>query len=95
MFEKDSINYFGKEYYNNNTQVPYHDLGLLLLSRKMISPSVVIINPDGVVLSHVPGYFNNDNLYPVLVYFSEKRFATQTWAEFAKEYETKNPKPKQ
>jgi len=95
MFDKDSIQYFGKEYYNKNLKVPYHELGLFLLNRKMVSPSVVIINPEGTVMSHIPGFFNKDNLYPVLVYFKEKRFATQTWAEFTKEYEAKNPKPKQ
>lgn len=93
MFAKEPINFFGKQYTNNNKAVGYHNFGLEMMSKKMVSPSVMIFDPTGVLLSHVPGYFTKETLYPILYYFAEKKFKTQKWADFAKEFQENQAKP--
>ena len=87
MFTKEPIDFFGKHYTNINKNVGYHSFGLEVMNKKMVSPSLLIFDPTGVLLSHIPGYFNKETLYPILYYFAEKKFKTQKWADFAKEFQ--------
>jgi len=93
MFAKEPIDFFGKHYTNDNKNVGYHNFGLQVMNKKMVSPSLLIFDSTGALLSHIPGYFTKDNLYPVLYYFAEKKYKTQKWADFAKEFQNPQAKP--
>jgi thioredoxin-related protein len=97
MLYANTLEFFGKKYSPQMQQGNpfYHQFGMEIMNKKMISPSVVFIDSDGVLLSHVPGFFTKDNLYPVLIFFAERKYSTQTWKDFATEYEAKKNKPKE
>jgi thioredoxin-related protein len=90
MFTKDTINFFGKQYINENKQVAFHQFGLEYLNKRMISPSSLFLDKQGKLLSHVPGYFTPESLLPILIYFAEEKYKTQTWQQFATEYNNKD-----
>ncbi len=90
---KDTIQFFGKDYLNypNN---PFNELAIYLQNKQMIVPATVFVSPDGVILSHVPGYFTKDGIEPILHFFQEGAYKEQKWEEYIKEYKADKSKKK-
>ncbi|MFC2151171.1 thioredoxin family protein [Bacteroidota bacterium] len=87
----DTISFAGKEFINEGgrNRSP-HQLAVALLQGKMSYPSVAYLNEQNQLLTAVPGYYTPDRLEPILMFFAEDAFKTQSFDEFTKKFNSGN-----
>lgn len=85
----DTIGFAGKQFVNDGgrSRSP-HQLAVALLQGKMSYPSVAYLNEDNQLLTSVPGYYTPDRLEPILKFFAEDAFKTQSFEEFQKNFKS-------
>lgn len=85
----DTIGFGGKQFVNDGgrSRSP-HQLAVALLQGKMSYPSVAYLNEDNQLLTSVPGYYTADRLEPILNFFAEDAFKTQSFEEFQKNFKS-------
>lgn len=83
----DTITFAGREFINegNRSRSP-HQLAIALLQGKMSYPSVAYLNEQNQLLTSVPGYYTPDKLEPILMFFAEDAFKTQSFEEYSKKF---------
>lgn len=86
----DTINFAGNKFINEGgrSRSP-HQLAVALLQGKMSYPSVAYLNEQNQLLTAVPGYYTADKLEPILMFFAEDAFMSQTFEEYQKSFNNK------
>lgn len=89
----DSISFQGQTFVNGKEQTNYfHQLALALTQNQVILPSMVLMEPDGRLITAVPYYFSATNLEPVLHFFHTNAYQSKSWEDYRKEFKGKlNP----
>ena len=86
---KDTIYFAGHTFVNEGgTSKSPHQLAVALLQGKMSYPSVAYLNELNQLLTAVPGYYTPDRLEPILKFFSEDAFKTQSFEDFQKTFKS-------
>ena len=85
---KDTIRFAGRQFINdgNRSRSP-HQLAVALLQGKMSYPSVAYLNEQNQLLTAVPGYYTPDKLEPILLFFAEDAFKTQSFEDYSKKFQ--------
>ncbi|NOQ27278.1 MAG: DUF255 domain-containing protein [Bacteroidales bacterium] len=85
----DTINYGGKQFINEGgrSRSP-HQLAVALLKGKMSYPSVAYLNEQNQLLTSVPGYYTPDRLEPILMFFAEDAFNSQSFEDYQKSFKS-------
>lgn len=87
----DTINFAGKEFINDGSgRRSPHQLAVALLQGKMSYPSVAYMNEKNQLLTAVPGYYSAEQLKPVLMYFADDVFKSQSFQEYQKQLTENN-----
>jgi len=83
----DTIKFAGQVFINesNRSRSP-HQLAVALLQGKMSYPSVAYLNENNQLLTAVPGYYTPERLEPILRFFAEDAFKTQSFDEYQKNF---------
>ncbi len=83
----DTINFEGQQFINEGggSRSP-HQLAVALLQGKMSYPSIAYLNENNQLLTAVPGYYTPDRLEPILKFFAEDAFKTQSFEEYQKKF---------
>jgi len=83
----DTISFAGQQFINEGqrSRSP-HQLAVALLQGKMSYPSIAYLNEDNQLLTAVPGYYTPDKLEPILVFFAEDAFKTESFEDFSKDF---------
>ena len=89
VLSKDSINFRGKTFINENKEHPVHQLAVTLLQGKMQFPQAVFVGEDGNLISIVPGYMAPEVYEPVLYFFNTDAYKALKYEEFVKSFEGK------
>ena len=93
-FTKDTITYMnGQKFVNTkakNGKKEHHDIVKFLLGDKPVFPGIIILNTDGLGTAF-EGYFNRDELFPILIYFSENVFKTTIYEDWFTDYDKTYP----
>lgn len=84
----DTISFGGREFINEGGRRSPHQLAVALLQGKMSYPSVAYLNENNQFLTAVPGYYTADRLEPVLKFFAEDAFKSQSFEEYSKNFNT-------
>lgn len=89
----DTIVFQGQTFVNGKEQSNYfHQLALALVQNQLIMPSMVVMEPDGRLITSVPYYFSAENLEPVLSFFHTDAYVSKPWEEYRKDFKGKlNP----
>lgn len=88
--QKEEIIFKGHTYkFVANGRRGYHELAAALLQGKMSYPSVAYLNENSDLLTAVPGYQTPDRLEPILMFFAEDAFKSQTFDEYSKKFNNK------
>jgi thioredoxin-related protein len=69
----------------------YHELAAAILQGRMSYPSIAYLNPALQVVQVVPGYKNASQFEKYLAFFNQKAYESQTFMQFAENYEGKIP----
>lgn len=86
---KDTIDFNGTIYINEDKKHPFHQLAIQLMNGKLTFPSNIYINSDLSLLSAVPGYLAAENIEPILCFFGEDEYKTKKWEEYLKTFKTR------
>ena len=81
-----SVSWKGKSY-DFNPGYRVNDLAISLTSGKLAYPTLVIITPDDHNPTYLMGYRKPADLEPVLKYFGEGAYKTQSYREFKKSFQ--------
>lgn len=85
---KDTISFAGKHFINEGTRSRSpHQLAVALLQGKMSYPSVAYLNEQNQLLTSVPGYYTPDKLEPILMFFAEDAYKSQSFEEYSKKFQ--------
>jgi thioredoxin-related protein len=86
----DTIDFAGKQFINEGgrSRSP-HQLAVALLQGKMSYPSIAYLNEDNQLLTAVPGYKTADSLKPILMFFAEDAFKSQSFEEYQKNFKSR------
>jgi len=80
---RDTINFQGHEFVNEGeVRRSAHQLSIALLQGQMSYPSVVYLNEDLEILTTVPGFMTPEKIEPILRFFAEDHYKTQSWEDF-------------
>jgi len=84
----DTVTYLGKTYTNPNPngRRSTNHIAALLLQNKMSYPSYVFMNEKNQVLTVVNGYIEATKFDPIIHWFGEKVFLTQSFQEYSANY---------
>jgi thioredoxin-related protein len=81
--QKEEVIFKGQTFkFVANGRRGYHELAAALLNNKLSFPSVAYLNEESQLLTAVPGYQTPDNLEPILMFFADDAFKTQSFKEF-------------
>lgn len=83
---KTPITFSGREFINDGKSGRAHQLAVALMQGQMSYPTVVFLNEKGELLSPVPGYREPKDFEPLLVFFGEKKYLTEKWEDFLKNF---------
>jgi thioredoxin-related protein len=84
---KDTITFRGQKFWNEgNTPKSPHQFALKMLNGKLTYPSIVYLNNNYQFNLIVPGYFNERDIQPFLVYAVEYVFNTTPVEDFRQAY---------
>ncbi len=79
----DTITFQGHKFVNEgNGRRSAHQLSIALLQGQMSYPSVVYLNEKLELITTVPGFLNPEAIEPILRYFAEDYYMTQSWEDF-------------
>lgn len=81
-----SVSWKGKSY-DFNPGYRVNDLAISLTSGKLAYPTIVIITPDDRAPTYLTGYRKPADLEPVLKYFGEGAYKTESFREFSKRFQ--------
>lgn len=85
----DTIGFGGKQFVNDGGRARSpHQLAVALLQGKMSYPSVAYLNEENQLLTSVPGYYTADRLEPILKFFADDVFKTQSFEDFQKNFKS-------
>ena len=84
---KEPVTFLGKEFTNDGKYGKSHQLAVALMQGRMSFPTVIFLNEKGELLAPVPGYRGPKEFEPFLVFFAEKRYLSEKWADFSKEFQ--------
>jgi thioredoxin-related protein len=85
---RDSILYRGQVFvYNPTTKV--NELAGILIGNEPSYPNFAFLDDQLSLITNIIGYQAPEEFKPILVYFSEDKYKTQTWDEFQKQGSTK------
>ncbi len=80
---RDTINFQGYTFVNEGEgRRSAHQLSIALLEGRMSYPSIVYINEDLEILTYIPGFMTPDRIEPILRFFAENHYKTQSWEEY-------------
>ena len=80
---RDSISYRGQVFvYNPNLKV--NELADLIVGSNKSYPNFAFLDENFSLITNIIGYQAPEEFKPILVYFSEDKYKTQTWEEFQK-----------
>jgi thioredoxin-related protein len=86
----DTITFQGQNFVNGKEQTNYfHQLALAITQNQIIMPSMVLMEPDGKLITSVPYYFSAKNLEPVLSFFHTNSYLSKTWEDYRKDFKGK------
>ncbi len=88
----DSITFKGTTYRNQNYDPSRtgrngtHDLTMAIapVNGKIAYPTIVYMDEDFKILSPVQGYLKPDQIMPILKYFGNNAYKTETWEQYTK-----------
>lgn len=83
---RTSVSWRGKSY-DFNPGYKVNDLAISLTSGKLAYPTIVIITPDDHAPTYLTGYRKPADLEPVLKYFGEGAYKTQSYRDFSKHFQ--------
>jgi thioredoxin-related protein len=87
---KDTIYFADRQFVNDGKgRRSPHQLAVALLQGKISYPSIAYLNEDNQLLTTVPGYQTVVDLKPILMFFAEDAFLSQTFEEFQKEFKNR------
>lgn len=66
-----------------------HELAVALLQGKMSYPSIAYLNEENQLLTSVPGYVGPEQIEPILAFFAEDHYKTESWEDFQKRFVSK------
>lgn len=81
----ETINWRGKNY-NYNSQYKINDFSLFITYGQASFPTTVIIPDDGSAAIPIAGYMKPKEIEPILKFFGEGAYKTQTYPEFQKTF---------
>jgi len=84
---KEPVTFLGKEFINDGKAGKAHQLAVALMQGRMSYPTVIFLTENGELLSPVPGYRGPKEFEPLLVFFGEKKYLTEKWEDFSKNFE--------
>ena len=65
-----------------------HELAAALTNNKLSYPTTVFMNEDLAILQPLPGYYNAQNMEPILFYYGEDAHKKTPWPDFQKEFKS-------
>jgi len=87
---RDTINFAGQQFINQgNSSRSLHQLARALLQDKMSFPSIAYMNENNQLLTAVPGYYEPEKLEPILHYFAEDAYKSQSFQEYRNKFQGK------
>lgn len=60
-----------------------HELAVKLMKGRLSYPTIVFLDEKFNLLTPVPGYQKPDQIEPMLKYFGEQHYLTQSWTDFS------------
>ena len=89
---KEDITIGDKTYkFVDNGSRGYHELAAAILQGRMSYPSIAYLNSELKIVQVVPGYKNASQFEKYLAFFNQKAYETQTFMQFAENFEGKIP----
>jgi len=85
---KDTITAWGNKFINENQPHQYHQLPIALLQGKMVFPMQLYFNEEMKLINSMQAYLTPEQIEPMLRYFGEDTFKTQSWEEYIKSYKS-------
>jgi len=87
--QKGPVVFQGISFVNQNpeTNRSSHDLAIALLQGKMGYPSIVFIDEESKVITHIPGYKTPEALEPLLYFIHNTLYMNTNWEEFQQTFE--------
>lgn len=82
----EPISFSGKVFNKGEGRRSPHELAAALLQGKMSYPSVAYLDENNQLLTSVPGYVTPVQIEPILVFFGEDHYKTESWEDFQKKY---------
>ena len=89
VFTQDTLKIFNQTYINENKPHKYHQLPIAALEGKMIFPAFLILDENGKVLEKINKYMTPENIAPILHYYGDDKYKTQSWEKFLVNYKSK------
>ena len=83
---KEPVTFLGKEFINDGKAGRAHQLAVALLQGRMSYPTVVFLSEKGELLAPLSGYMVPKEIEPFLVFFAEKKYLTEKYDEFSKNF---------
>ena len=83
---KAPVTFLGQKFINDGKAGKAHQLAVALMQGRMSYPTVIFLSEKGELLSPVPGYRGPKEFEPLLVFFGEKKYLTEKWDEFSKNF---------
>lgn len=66
-----------------------HELAAALANNKLSYPTTVFMNEDLAILQPLPGYFNAQNMEPILRYYGDDAHKSEPWPDYQKSFKSK------
>lgn len=85
---KDDVVFKGTTFKNDGKNGRTHQLAVALLQGKMSYPSVVFMNEKIELLTVVPGFRQAPEMEPILMFFADKAYLTQTYEVFSQSFKS-------
>jgi len=85
---KNDVVFKGTTFKNDGKNGRTHQLAVALLQGKMSYPSVVFMNENAELLTVVPGFRQAPEMEPILMFFADKAYLTQTYDAFSQSFKT-------
>ncbi len=86
VFSKDSIVFHGTTYINEGKKHKFHQLPIAALNGLMKFPAFIILDEDYNVRDKIQRFMTVEQLKPLLEFYGDDNFKTQTWEEFIINY---------
>jgi thioredoxin-related protein len=89
---KTPINFNGTTYnYIQTFNGGYHELAAVLLSGKLMYPTIVFLDEDNNLIQAIPGFQSVNDFEMIINYFAGDFHKSTPWKKFKKNYESRSP----